>query len=73
MKHDKLVQELLDKIGKNVRMHRKAKKMTLRQISKETGITISNLSFIERGKMDCDILSLLHIADCLNMGLKELF
>ena len=72
MKHPEFVQEFLNTVGKNIRMHRKAKKMTLQQMSKEVGIHITGLSFIERGKSDCHILSLLRIADCLEVDVKEL-
>ena len=72
MKHEKFVQDFLNEVGRNIRKHRKAKKMTLQQMSKEVGVHITSLSFIERGKSDCHILTLKHIAECLDVHLKEL-
>lgn len=58
--------------GKKIRIQRKAKKITLQQMSKVIGINITALSFIERGKSDFHILSLKRIADYLSIDLKEL-
>ena len=58
--------------GKKIRMHRKAKKTTLQQMSKVVGIHITGLSFIENGKSDFHILTLKKIADCLEIDIIEL-
>ena len=67
MRHDLFLIEA----GKKIRMQRKAKKITLQEMSKVVGIHITGLSFIENGKSDFHILSLKRIADCLGVDMKD--
>lgn len=68
MRHDLFLIE----IGKKVRKHRKAKKITLVQMSSDVGVHIAALSFLERGYRDFHILLLKRIAERLDMDIKEL-
>jgi transcriptional regulator with XRE-family HTH domain len=54
-----------------VRTARKAKKIPINEMAKLAKIDMSNLSFLERGTINCHILSLKSIADVLEMDVKD--
>lgn len=62
---------LLKKIGTKIKSERKAKKMTLQQLSDLCDINISSLWFIEEGRRNLHILTLKGIADVLKMDIKD--
>ena len=64
--------QFLKGVGANVRKYRKAKKLSLRFVGDAIGMNISNLSFIETGKTNPHLLTLLSIADVLGVDVKDL-
>ena len=61
------------KIGNRMRELRKAKKITLVELSKQTGIAQATLSRIETGTMVGTVESHRKIAEALGLGLAELY
>lgn len=62
----------LKQMGSKIKSARKAKKMTLQQLSDLSGATdLSNLWFIEKGLRNTHILTLKSIADVLKVDVKE--
>ena len=61
------------KVGNRVREIRKAKKVTLVELSKQTGIAQATLSRIETGTMVGTVESHRKIAEALGLGLAELY
>lgn len=61
------------KLGPRIRSIRKAKKITLIDLSKQTGIAQATLSRIETGKMTGTVASHNKIAEVLGLGLAELY
>lgn len=61
------------KIGSRIRMLRKAKKITLIELSKQTGIAQATLSRIETGSMVGTVESHRKIAEALGLALAELY
>lgn len=61
------------KVGNRVRTVRKAKKITLVELSKQTGIAQATLSRIETGRMLGTVESHRKIAEALGLGLAELY
>lgn len=63
--------EYLISIGKRVRYIRKAKGISMRQLSVLAPIHKSSLSEIENGKMNFHILALKKLADTLGVDVKD--
>lgn len=61
------------KIGSRIRTLRKAKKITLIELSKQTGIAQATLSRVETGSMVGTVESHRKIAEALGLGLAELY
>jgi transcriptional regulator with XRE-family HTH domain len=61
------------KIGNRIRTIRKAKKITLIELSKQTGIAQATLSRIETGRMIGTVESHGKIAEALGLSLAELY
>lgn len=61
------------KIGNRIRDLRKAKKVTLISLAKQTGIAQATLSRIETGRMIGTVESHQKIAEALGLGLAELY
>lgn len=61
------------KIGNRIRELRKAKKITLVELSKQTGIAQATLSRIETGTMVGTVESHRKIAEAIGLGLAELY
>ena len=61
------------KVGNRIREIRKAKKVTLVELSKQTGIAQATLSRIETGTMVGTVESHRKIAEALGLGLAELY
>ncbi|MDL2273730.1 cupin domain-containing protein [Oscillospiraceae bacterium OttesenSCG-928-G22] len=61
-----------DVYGK-IRQIRQSRQMTLRDISSLTGLSLSFLSQVERGKCDITLTSLTKIARSMGINMRELF
>ena len=61
----------LKQVGSKVRAYRKAKKLSMQYVADEIGMNISNLSFLETGKTNPHLLTLLAIADVLKTDVKN--
>jgi DNA-binding NtrC family response regulator len=66
-------EELHRNIGTTVRELRQKRKLTLRQLSNRTGLSVSLLSQIERAESAASVSSLYKIAHALRVRLPELF
>jgi DNA-binding NtrC family response regulator len=65
--------ELLKSIGQTIRGLRKSRTLTLKQLSRRTGLSVSLLSQIERAESSASISSLYKVASALEVPLTELF
>jgi len=61
------------KIGKTIKRLRKQKGMTLKDMSKVTGIDVAVLSRIENDKMDGSLNAYMLIAGGLDLKLSQMF
>lgn len=66
-------EELLLTIGKSLRRLRKQQNLTLKQMSRRTGLSVSLLSQIERAESSASVSSLYKLARALDVRLTELF
>lgn len=64
---------LLLTIGQNIRRRRKACNLTLKQMSRRTGLSVSLLSQIERAESSASVSSLYKLAHALDCRLTDLF
>jgi DNA-binding NtrC family response regulator len=60
-------------IGNTIRESRKGKNLTLKQLARRTGLSVSLLSQIERAESSASISSLYRIAMALNLHMGDLF
>jgi DNA-binding NtrC family response regulator len=60
-------------IGRTIRDSRKAQELTLKQLARRTGLSVSLLSQIERAESSASISSLYKIASALRLRMAELF
>ena len=65
--------ELHQTIGRNIREMRKARQLTLKQMSRRTKLSVSLLSQIERAESSASVSSLFKIATALDVRITELF
>ncbi len=63
----------MDEVSRMIRKIRLAKKITLQNLSKKTGLSASFLSQVERGESNMTITSLKKIASALGVSIKNLF
>lgn len=66
-------EQLLATIGKNIRRMRKERNLTLKQMSRRTGLSVSLLSQIERAESSASVSSLYKLARALDVKLTRLF
>lgn len=66
-------EELLATIGKSLRRMRKDRSLTLKQMARRTGLSVSLLSQIERAESSASVSSLYKLARALDVKLTELF
>jgi DNA-binding NtrC family response regulator len=66
-------EELHKVIGENIRRSRKDKNLTLKQMSRRTGLSVSLLSQIERAETSASISSLYKISVGLQSRVRDLF
>lgn len=64
---------LLRAVGAKIRSIRKERKMSLKDVAYAIGMEVSNLSVIENGKSNPQLLTYAKIAAALNITLQELF
>jgi transcriptional regulator with XRE-family HTH domain len=64
---------LLKRLGEHIRLLRKERQLSLRDLAFKIGMEPSNLSVIENGKSNPQILTYARIASALGIGLTELF
>ncbi len=64
---------LLQKIGEKVRKKRKEQQLTLKQIARRTGLSVSLISQIERAESAASVASLYKIASALGTSLEKIF
>ncbi|WP_249755729.1 response regulator [Microvenator marinus] len=64
---------LLISIGHNIRKTRKDRQLTLKQVARRTGLSVSLLSQIERAESSASVSSLYKIARALDCKLTSLF
>ncbi|MBI3185543.1 MAG: response regulator [Myxococcales bacterium] len=60
-------------IGRTIREQRKTQDLTLKQLARRTGLSVSLLSQIERAESSASISSLYKIATALKLRMSELF
>lgn len=65
--------QLLQRLGVTVRETRKSRGLTLKQLSRRTGLSVSLLSQIERAETAASIASLYRLARALGIRMAELF
>lgn len=65
---------MIENVGKNIRAHRTAQKMTIAQLAERAGVSDSFISRIELGTVgDTHISKLTSVADALGVTVGELF
>lgn len=62
-----------DKLGKEFKRIRKSKKLTLREVSERSGLSVSFLSQVERGISSVTFTSLRKIAEALDVNINIFF
>ena len=60
-------------IGRSIRVRRKEQELTLKQVSRRTGLSVSLLSQIERAESSASVSSLHKLAGALNCRIMEFF
>jgi DNA-binding XRE family transcriptional regulator len=60
-------------IGERVRQERRARKWTLADLSRRTGIKVPNLSRLENGKHSPSLDTLIKVADAMGIGVVAFF
>lgn len=65
--------EVLKEAGKRVRELRLKRSLTLQDVSQRTGLSVSMLSLVERGKASPSIGSLVAITSCMGVHMTTLF
>ena len=66
-------EELLITIGQNIRQSRKEQSLTLKQMSRRTGLSVSLLSQIERAESSASVSSLFKLATALDCRVTDFF
>lgn len=66
-------EELLQTIGQNIRKARKAHNLTLKQMSRRTGLSVSLMSQIERAESCASVSSLFKMARALDCRVTDFF
>jgi transcriptional regulator with XRE-family HTH domain len=66
-------EEFVQKVGHNIRNIREERKITLEKLALEAGIEYSQLSRIEKGKINTSIYSMYNIANALEVSVTEIF
>lgn len=65
---------MIENVGKNIRAHRTAQKMTIAELAEKAGVSDSFISRIELGTVgDTHVSKLTSVADALGLTVGELF
>lgn len=62
----------LKEVGQRIRALRKARNMTIAQMSEKTNINTVSLTYLEKGTNNSRILTLKAVADSLGVDVKDL-
>ena len=65
--------QLVQRVGINIKLIRKEKKMTREQLAEKCGLQTSYLAGVERGERNITLETLEKIINGLNISIKELF
>jgi transcriptional regulator with XRE-family HTH domain len=63
----------INELGRELRQLRRRKKLSLRALSRSTGVAVSFLSAVEQGKNNVSVAKLKTILDALGTGLSQFF
>lgn len=66
-------EDLLKRIGANVRKYRKLKALTIAQLSYKSGLGTTSIYEVEHGKVNSNVTTIQKIADALEITPGELF
>ncbi|MFK0120875.1 helix-turn-helix domain-containing protein [Streptomyces sp. NPDC090994] len=67
------LEDVLSAIGARIRRHRRDKNMTLQMLADRSGLSVSMLSTVERGRISASVGTLYAIATALDVSLTALF
>jgi transcriptional regulator with XRE-family HTH domain len=73
MENRKTDKDFLELVGINIKNRRKQLRLTCKQLSEKTGILPSNISVIEHGRSNPQLLTFLILAKGLNTTVKKFF
>ncbi|HEX4182983.1 MAG TPA: helix-turn-helix transcriptional regulator [Caulobacteraceae bacterium] len=62
----------LKALGREIRRHRRAKKLSQEQLAERAGLHRNYIGYLERGENSARIVTLFQITDALGIGLAEL-
>lgn len=65
--------EFIEKVGKSLRLIRKLKKLTLKEVSRSSGLSVSFISKIEVGRCSASLSTLYKISNALGIEMASLF
>jgi transcriptional regulator with XRE-family HTH domain len=65
-------EEILKKVGAKLNKARKAKKLSMRSLASLAGVDYSQIDRIEKGRLNCTILTVIAIADALGVPASKL-
>ncbi len=65
-------EEILKKVGAKLNKARKAKKLSMRALASLAGVDYSQIDKIEKGRLNCTILTVIAIADALGVPASKL-
>lgn len=68
-----LKDEFVKQVGNSIRKKREQKKLTLEELANVAGIEYSQLSRIEKGKINTSIFCTYNIANALEISITDLF
>lgn len=66
-------EEIANKVGRKIRQLRNSRKMTMEQLALESGMDYSQLSRIERGKINTSVYQIYVIAKALHINPEDIF
>jgi DNA-binding XRE family transcriptional regulator len=64
---------ILKNIGANLLRNRTAKKLSMRGLAQLAEVEYSQIDRIEKGKLNCTVLTIIAIAEALEVPVSELF
>lgn len=67
------LETLLKMLGIRIRELRVKKGFSITELAEETSVTEEFVAQLENGELDCDIVTLVALADALGVKLKDLF